>query len=64
MLEPVRSIAASVFAPDPAHGNPAVLVQVQDWPFDQELHALSGMLPGDEVKVAVRDHDTPRISRC
>jgi predicted PhzF superfamily epimerase YddE/YHI9 len=57
MLETGQWIAASVFGADAAHGNPTVVVWLQDWPNDQELHALSRMLPADEVTVAVRGRD-------
>ncbi len=57
MLETGQWIAASVFGANPAHGNPTVVVRLQDWPDDQDLHTLSRLLPADEVTVAVRGRD-------
>lgn len=57
MLEVGTWTATSVFGTVAGRGNPMVVVRLQDWPSDQELHYGAGKLPAHEVTIVVQDDD-------
>lgn len=55
MLEVGTWMATSVFGTVAGQGNPMVVVRLQDWPDDQELHFRARELPAHEVTIVVQD---------